>query len=449
MTSAPARRAARSQRSRTGARSTTGSSPKTRQTSASRIAEIGARKRSRAGWKVSGSSALPPPSPSFDEPRDRGRGLHGLASREGDDHRAAGLLQAALGLVQSLLPRDRLEAPSAHPAPRDRDPVVGPQVSVGEAALVAQPPFVHLGVVSGEDPRHLALARRRPGVAPDRAEAADRGDVLDLPGAGAEPVGRRGERADRAELEDVAGEVRPIGLVFEGGDDGARAAVDRHELPVLGDGLGEAGAAVAEDAALAVERNQRRDRDRLVEGPLFEAHAGRARPPAEREVLERALAALVAVRAVERVVQEDELEDGVLALRGLRARLRGREDEAVLGGHRAGCLELRHALDFAEAHAAGADRRAEPRLVAEDRYLDPGLERGLDHPLALGDLNLAAVDGDRDELGAAHAGTSISARMRAWCWSTGAMTWSSVESPWNGHPPSSMWRWYSSRNLAT
>ena len=92
------------------------------------------------------------------------------------------------------------------------------------------------------------------------------------------------------------------------------------ELAVLGDVLGEARAAVAEDAALAVERDQRRDRDRLLERELRERHPRVARPVAEGEVLERALAALVADRAVERVVDEDELERRVLALGRLRGR---------------------------------------------------------------------------------------------------------------------------------
>ena len=45
-----------------------------------------------------------------------------------------------------------------------------------------------------------------------------------------------------------------------------------------------------------------------------------AGPVAERQVLQRALAALVADRAVERVVEEDELEHRVLALGRLLAR---------------------------------------------------------------------------------------------------------------------------------
>ena len=171
----------------------------------------------------------PPPSPSF---ASRAIGSRSPRFRLPRRRRPPGRRppEAALGLVQSLLPARPARTPR-RTRRRGRDPVVGAQVSVGEAALVAQPAFVHLGVVSGEDPRHLALARRRPGVTPDRAEAADRRDVLDLPGAGAEPVGRRGERADRAELEDVAGEVRAIGIVFEGGDHRSRAAAIATSCP--------------------------------------------------------------------------------------------------------------------------------------------------------------------------------------------------------------------------
>jgi hypothetical protein len=89
------------------------------------------------------------------------------------------------------------------------------------------------------------------------------------------------------------------------------------EMPVLGDVLAEPRAAVTEDAALAVECDQRRDRDRLLERLLLEGHPRVAGAVTERQVLQRALAPLVADRAVERMVDEDELERGVLALGGL------------------------------------------------------------------------------------------------------------------------------------
>src|SRR5688572_31658957 len=123
-------------------------------------------------------------------------------------------------------------------------------------------------MVPREDALDLALAHGRVDVAAHRAERADRGDVLDLPRARLEAVLRRGQRADRAELDHVAREGCAVGLVLEGGDERERAAVHRHELPVLGHALAEAGAAVAEDAALAVERDRGRDGYRLVERPL-------------------------------------------------------------------------------------------------------------------------------------------------------------------------------------
>ena len=50
------------------------------------------------------------------------------------------------------------------------------------------------------------------------------------------------------------------------------------------------------------------------------------------------------------------------------------------------------ALDLDEAHAAGADGRPEPRLVAEDRDLDPGRGGRLDEPRALRRPRPATVD---------------------------------------------------------
>jgi hypothetical protein len=224
------------------------------------------------------------------------------------------------------------------------------------------------------------------------------GDVLDLPRPGEESVRRRRERAHRAELGDVAGELVGVGTALERGDDRVRAAVLGHELHVARHVLRESRAAVAQDAALAVELDQRRDRDRLLLRALRQRHPRDAGAIAERQVLQRALAALVADGAVERVVQEQELEHGVLALAGTGA---VRVDHHAVGGWRgAGGLQLGHALDIAQAHAAGADTGAQPRLVAEDRDLDAGLGRRLDDRDALGHGHLAPVDRERDHVGA-------------------------------------------------
>ena len=66
--------------------------------------------------------------------------------------------------------------------------------------------------------------------------------------------------------------------------------------------------------ALPVEKHEVADRDRLFVVALLLDEPALARTVAERLVLQRALAALVAHRAVERVVDEEELEDAVLGL---------------------------------------------------------------------------------------------------------------------------------------
>src|SRR5438128_11361403 len=99
-------------------------------------------------------------------------------------------------------------------------------------------------MVAGEDPLDLALARSRVDVAADRAHAADRGDVLDLPRTRLEAILRRGQRADGAQLDHVAGERGPVRLVLEGRDHRLRAATACDQLPVLCDRLAEARAAI-------------------------------------------------------------------------------------------------------------------------------------------------------------------------------------------------------------
>src|SRR6266536_2388271 len=160
--------------------------------------------------------------------------------------------------------------------------------------------------------------------------------------------------------------------------------LDGDEPVVLGDRLAEACAAVAEDAALAVDRDRGRDRDRLLEGALLERHPRVAGAVAKGQVLQRALAALVADRTVERVVDEDELERGVLGdARHLGGACR-LDDHPVLRRQRAAGLRLRgHPLDLDQAFFSSDTATTEPGLVAEDGDLDPGRSGGLDEPGAL------------------------------------------------------------------
>ncbi len=323
----------------------------------------------------------------------------------------ARLAERAAGRVQRLLPARPHELPAlAHE--RLDDPLVDVRRLVGEAALVAQPAVVDLLVVAPEHAHHAVVAHGQLDVALRRAVRADRARALDVPRARAEAVGRRGERPDGAQLDDVAAERADVGMPVEGRDVGVRAALGEDQLVVLRDLLREAHAAVAEDAALAVDRDQRRELERLAEVALGLDEARGARAPAVGDVLERALAALVAHRAVERVVDEQELDHGALGLvhaGGLRV-----HDHAVLDRRRAARLQLRDPLDLDQAHAAGADRLAELGLVAEDGDLDVAVLGRVDQHQVLGRRDLAAVDRERDPVdrGAGHRLRSAPASAR-------------------------------------
>src|SRR5205085_9756042 len=95
----------------------------------------------------------------------------------------------------------------------------------------------------------------------------------------AEAIGPRRQRPHRAELDDVAAERRDVRVPVERADERRRAALVQDQLVVLGDLLRVAHAAVAEDAALAVDRDQRRELQRLLEVALGLDETRRARAP--------------------------------------------------------------------------------------------------------------------------------------------------------------------------
>ena len=231
-------------------------------------------------------------------------------------------------VLQRVALGDRLE-PAAAADQRRGDAIGRAQLAQGIATAVAQPALVHLGMVARQHSHHVTLANRGRDVAAHGAAGAHGGDVLDLPGACLEAIGGRGQRSHRAQLGDVARELVGVRPSFEGGDHRVCAAVLGDQLHVAGDRLREPGAAIAEDAALAVELDQRRDRHRLVVGALGQRHAGHAGAVAEGQILQRALAALIAHGAVQRVVQEQELEHRVLAFLGPA---RVRVDHHAVGG---------------------------------------------------------------------------------------------------------------------
>ena len=246
----------------------------------------------------------------------------------------------------------------------------------------------------------------------------------EVEGAGAEAIGGARQGPDGADLDDVPGEVggeRPARLVRLAGLERARGeslgharrpagadAARRRRLgaAVAGDLRLEARAPLAQDAPVAVQEDLGGDLDGLGVGAL-DVDEPRALPPVrECLILQRALAALVAHRAVERVVDEEELDHAPLGLAGhlggvLRVDLHAGADG--LGAGRDGLGALGHDPvapgpgDFDQALPARGDG-LEQRVVAKarDPHADP--LGGADDERPGGNRHLLAVDREVDEL---------------------------------------------------
>ncbi|UPT75250.1 MAG: hypothetical protein M0D55_05990 [Elusimicrobiota bacterium] len=277
------------------------------------------------------------------------------------------------------------------------------EVAEAVAALVAHPMPVDVHVHAGLEPRHaLAVVvpravrvRVHRDVAAARAVRADRLGLLEVPDADLVAEVAVGQRADGADVDDVAG----VGVVERHAGrqvDPLRVAhAENAELVGLRDVVDEARAARAQDAALLVEHDVGTDLDALLLVLLVLAHRARVLPDLHVVVLKTALAALIADRAVERVVHEVELERARLrALDGVGV---GLDLEALAHAGAAGDLRLGRAGHLDDAHAAVAGV-AERRVVTVVRNLDAGVLRRLDDELALGGLALHAVELVLDDL---------------------------------------------------
>src|SRR5687767_3351080 len=117
----------------------------------------------------------------------------------------------------------------------------------------------------------------------------------------------------------------------------AVAAIDDADLRVGVDFLHETDATRAEDASLPVEHQRRAEIDVAlhafaVENAAREIHPALGRAEGVGEILKRTLAALVADRAVERVVDEQEFEHAGAG--GGRFGVAGADHHAVGARHR-------------------------------------------------------------------------------------------------------------------
>jgi hypothetical protein len=134
--------------------------------------------------------------------------------------------------------------------------------------------------------------------------------------------------------------------------------------------------------------------DILVHDDAFLLGIARYAPSkAHRPVLQFALAALIADRTIERVVDQQEFHRRFLCgKRLLRARL---HHHAVHALRSAGRHWLRRTLDFHQAHAA-ISRNREALVIAETRDHNIVFVRHVDQQATRLGFDLLTVDGDFD-----------------------------------------------------
>ncbi len=327
---------------------------------------------------------------------DRGQQMTFLAGRQRRHQQAgfrAGGPEAGGGSDDRLVPRgfDQRTVATDH---RIDEAVLGVQPLVAVTVAVRQPALVDRLVVARDGTQYLTPARVQPEVRPQRIVVADRLARNQFPGASAKAKDLVGERADRADVHHVAGQFGLHRLADVGADLEVLAAPHAAKLMGAGDLAGEAHTARAMDAARHVGGDQRTE---ILVGHhtlALDESADRA-AIAHRHVLQLALAALVADRAVERMVDEQELHHVALRVKcalGLGVDLHPVHHRRGAGRHGLGRL-----LDVDQAHAAvGRDRQLV--VIAETRDADAGLVGGLDDHRPLRHLHGAAIDLDGDQV---------------------------------------------------
>jgi hypothetical protein len=132
-----------------------------------------------------------------------------------------------------------------------------------------------------------------------------------FPGAALEARRLGGQRADRAEIDHVARQLRGHGFGDVGADLHMFAAPGRAQFAQAGDFLAETHAAGAVNAARHIGGDQRPD-VLVPNHPLALVEARDIAAVAQRQILQLAFATLIADRAIQRMVDQQELHGAFL-----------------------------------------------------------------------------------------------------------------------------------------
>ena len=219
-----------------------------------------------------------------------------------------------------------------------------------------------------------------------RANAAT---STEFPGARSITKRLAGQGAHRADIDHVAREFALNGPANKGHDLGVLAAIGHTELHNPRNFLTKANTTRAMNAARHFLRRDKRTHGLMKDNTLGLGVLRGRGPIAHSQILQLALAALIADGAVKRMVDQQKLHDtllGKLGFLGGCEDLHARGNRCGTGWQWLGCL-----LDFNKAHAA-VGRNGEFLVIAEVRNVEAQLMGGLHNHTARRHLDLLAVD---------------------------------------------------------
>ena len=227
-------------------------------------------------------------------------------------------------------------------------------------------------------------------IAPLTAAIAHGRRAREIPNPGLETEIPLGQCAHRADVHHVRGVRILERRTWKNPDLAVVSAIENAELAGLGDLVGKAHAAGAENATLLIQHHMRTERHGLMFLDLLLLESRIVEPEVEIEILQVALTGLITNRTIQRMVRQQKLQHGPPAFLSLG--ILSVHNHPFGHGRIASDLELGRLFDIHEADAAVA-RDRERRMIAVPWNKDPELLRGLDYSGSFGHANFAAVDG--------------------------------------------------------
>ena len=235
--------------------------------------------------------------------------LVGLAARGNDGGSGAGMgLESLGGCGNGFLPA---EGSTFHNG--SLQTILAMEVGIIQPVRVRHPVGIHRHVLTRIDPVDLVLAAADDDIAASAAAGIDGLGLLEEPDAHLETEILGSQCADRTDIDRIQGVVAVEALAGVNGQRGVTAAIDEAEDIIVSNLFHEADASGAENAALVIENDPLADIDLLRFLDLVILEAGGIVAVLHGELLQTALAGLVADRTVERVIDQEELHDPLAA----------------------------------------------------------------------------------------------------------------------------------------